>query len=404
MKNGSNVPAMRDLFGPEGSPADRRRLPEGPFRGETVLLSGAGGSLGRPVARRLAELPLEGLLLLDTSEHGLTTLENDLEDRLGREAPRDEAGGSSPELGPDPEYLLADLRVEADRKRALRAAPTAVIHAAAYKHVPFLEKRPIPAAQNNLLATADWLWACRAAPSVERFTLVSTDKAAAPTGVMGATKAGCERLLRSARQGPEPGLVPTTIRLCNVFGSRGSVVPRFCRRLREGRPLPVTDPEMERRFIGPEGAAEAVLRASVLGGGTYVPRAGRTVSVGELARRLIGWARPGANPEEWIRVVGSRPGERRHERLLSQPERPPIPVDGGLLRAREPRNGEASRDRNVSQNGQAGARPPLRETLEQLRRCCRGGDEGAVRRLLERLAVHPEVSTPERRLSEEFDE
>lgn len=169
-----------------------------------------------------------------------------MEDRLGRGAPRDEAGGSSPELGPDPEYLLADLRGEADWKRALRAAP-----------------------------------------SVERFTLVSTDKAAAPTGVMGATKAGCERLLCSARRRPEPGLVPTTIRLCNVFGSRGSVVPRFCRRLREGRPLPVTNPEMERRFIEPEGAAEAVLRASVLGGGTYVSRAGRTVAVGELARRLI---------------------------------------------------------------------------------------------------------------------
>jgi FlaA1/EpsC-like NDP-sugar epimerase len=81
MENGSNVPALRDLFELEGSPADRRPLPEGPFRGETVLLTGAGGSLGRALARRLAELPLEGLLLLDTSEHGLTTLEDDLEGR-----------------------------------------------------------------------------------------------------------------------------------------------------------------------------------------------------------------------------------------------------------------------------------------------------------------------------------
>lgn len=125
---------------------------------------------------------------------------------------------------------------------------------------------------------------------------------------MAQTKAACERLLRLVRQnvrqntGRDAGLQATTARLCNVFGSRGSVVPRFCRRLREGGPLPVTDPEMERRFISLEAAASAVLHTARQGGGTYVPRARRSVRVGELARRLVRWARPGADPEEWIEV------------------------------------------------------------------------------------------------------
>lgn len=296
-----------------------------------------------------------------------------------------------------------------------------MIHAAAYKHVPFLETKPIAAAQNNLLATADWLRACRAALSACRFTFVSTDKAVstataasigeatAPSGVMAQTNAACERLVRRVRQNAgqrdqtrqeEPSsLEATTTRLCNVFGSRGSVVPRFCRRLRAGRPLPVTDPEMERRFISPEAAANAVLWASVQEGGTYVPEAGRTLQVGELARRLVEWVRPEADPEEWIEVVGPRPGETHRERLLAAGERPAVSIDGGLLRAREtpPRqNGQAEQNGPSGQNGEAlpnkqPAPGPLRDTIEELRRSCRAGDEAATRRLLRKAAARPQA-------------
>jgi FlaA1/EpsC-like NDP-sugar epimerase len=406
MQHRVDMPGMEELFGeeePQAEPSDTEcSLPKKAFRGEAVLVTGAAGSLGRALASRLAELPLEGLLLLDTSEHGLASLKEDLE------------GERLPQGGPDRgaiQYLLADLRIEADRRRALRAGPTAVIHAAAYKHVPFLETRPIAAAQNNLLATADWLRACRAVPSIDRFTFVSTDKAVsaknaastggatARAGVMAQTKAACERMACRVRQSAT-AFETTTARLCNVFGSRGSVVPRFCRRLREGRSLPVTDPEMERRFIGPEAAANAVLWASVQEGATYVPRAGRRVRVGELARRLVERTRPEAAPDEWIEEVGPRPGETRRERLLAASERPAIPAEGGLLRAREASDLQVSRNGQASQNGTASptrqpSTGPLRDTIEKLRRTCRAGDEAAVRRLLREVATRPQAGLPE---------
>lgn len=428
-----STPAMTDLFGEEEPPAEASAsgepLPEAAFRGETVLVTGAAGSLGRALAAQLAGLPLEGLLLLDTSEHGLASLKDGLEERLEKKRLEERLPRGGLDRGAV-QYLLADLRVEAGRRRALRAGPTAVIHAAAYKHVPFLERRPIAAAQNNLLATADWLRACRAAPSACRFTFVSTDKAVssdeavstekvapigeatAPSGVMAQTNAACERLVRRVRQNAgqraqtrqeEPSsLEVTTARLCNVFGSRGSVVPRFCRRLREGRPLPVTDPEMERRFISPEAAARAVLNTFRHGGGTYVPRAGRTLKVGELARRLVEWARPGEEPEEWIEVVGPRPGETRRERLLAAGERPATAAEGGLLRAREAsdrqlsRNGQANQNGKASSNGKASPKSqpapgPLQDTIEELRRSCRAGDEAATRRLLRKAAARPQA-------------
>lgn len=414
MQHRAHAPSMAELFGetePQAEPSDTGRSPlRKAFRGEMVLVTGAAGSLGRALAARLAALPLEGLLLLDTSEHGLASLKEDLEEK------RLLQGG--PDRGAI-QYLLADLRVEADRRRALQAGPTAVIHAAAYKHVPFLESRPIAAAQNNLLATADWLRACRAAASVHQFTLVSTDKAVsageAVTGVMAQTKAACERLAcrirqndgQDVQQSGGSGLEATTARLCNVFGSRGSVVPRFCRRLREGWSLPVTDPEMERRFISPQAAANAILQTVRHGAGTYVPRAGRTLQVGELARRLVRWARPKAGPDDWIEVVGPRPGETRRERLLSANERPATPAEGGLLRAREAPDRQVSRNGQASQNGTASANRkasakrqpangPLWETLEELRRACRAGDEAAARRLLREVAARPRAAPPER--------
>jgi FlaA1/EpsC-like NDP-sugar epimerase len=240
-----------------------------------------------------------------------------------------------------------------------------VLHAAAYKHVPFLEERPVAAVQNNLLATAEWLRACRDHPAVRHFLLVSTDKAVRPTGVMGRTKAAAERLLRALRREAAPGLGATTVRLCNVFGSRGSVVPRFCRRLRAGEPLPLTHPDMERWFVSRAEAARAVLGALRHDPATYVPTTGRRVRIEDLARRLVRWHRPGADPEAWIRYVGPRAGERLREALLAPEERPGVSVEGGLRRARV--------------RPPAGSPDALRGRLERLRRACRAGDAAAVR-------------------------
>lgn len=341
------------------------------FRQHAVLLTGAGGTVGSALAQRLASLPLRQLLLLDTSEHGLVRLK----DQLDR-------GRSSSNTNPPTEYLLADLRQVSDRERALRREPSIVIHAAAYKHVPFLEDRPIAAVENNLLATIDWFETCRREGSVEHFVFVSTDKATRPSGVMGATKAAAERALRilrarrrrsevtsEAETGPEAKIV----RLCNVFGSRGSVVPLFWKRLQEGRSLPVTHPDMRRRFISTRSAATAILRTLPHRAGTYVPTKGREVTIGALAHRLVRYAREDADPAEWIHYTGRRRGERLRERLLASRERPGTDVGGGLLRA-------ADLESLRSQESFVGE-------IEKLRSACQGGEEETVRSGLWKL-VH----------------
>lgn len=354
-------------------------------RGETVLLTGAGGTVGQALTRRLIDLRPQRLLLLDTSEHGLVCLK----DRIERQGVSSTEEASTVEIG----YLLADLRRAPGRKRALRKEPSVVIHAAAYKHVPFLETRPIAAAENNLLATVDWLRDCEQSGAVNQFVFVSTDKATCPTGVMGATKAGAERALRCFRSrarptGPDGGtdgpMQTTTVRLCNVFGSRGSVVPRYWRRLREGQSLPVTHPDMRRRFIGPDGASEAIMQSLRHEPGTYVPTAGREVKIRQLANRMVEWVHkegwlPGSadssanseksEPETWIQYTGCRRGERLQEKMLRPDERPVSNVEGGLCRVAIPP------DSNRDAPGRSCSWEGLLRKLEGLRSACRAGDE-----------------------------
>ena len=345
----ASAPSLADLF-PSRADREPPPLPTALLRDQSVLVTGAGGSLGGALARQLAALPLRRLILVDTSEHGLVQLQR-----------RIDARDPTPEVT----YRLADLRLPADRERVLRTGPTTVLHAAAYKHVPFLEERPIAAAQNNVLATADWRSACRAHGAPDRFVLVSTDKAVRPVSVMGATKAAAERIVRAAGADHGTSALPTTVvRLCNVFGSRGSVVPRFRRRLQNGEPLPVTHPDMERWFISPDAAARCVVQALRHGSGPYVPTACRSVNILRLAHRLVRWHRPAADPADWIRHTGRRAGERLRERRLADHERPGRPVTGDLLGARP----SASPDREA-----------VRAFVRRMRRHCKDGAPRKVR-------------------------
>ncbi len=346
---------MAALFPSASSPSPAP--PDALFHQQTVLVTGAAGSLGTALARGLVRRPLARLVLVDTSEHGLIQLREELP--------------ATADDGPSVDYVLGDLRLAADRRRCLQADPTIVLHAAAYKHVSFLESRPVPTAQNNVLATADWLADCRSHPSVDRFVLVSTDKAVRPVGVMGATKAVVERLLDAVRKTDAPGLVPTTVRLCNLFGSRGSVVPHFCQQLRAGRALPVTHPDMERWFMAPDAAADALLHGLRHSGGTYVPTACRTINIETLARRLVRWHRPSAEPEAWIRHVGLREGERLQEALLAPAERPRTPVEGPLERI-QPRP--------------VPMLEAVQDALDRLRSHCAAGKADAVRNQLFTMA------------------
>mgnify|MGYP006281344491 CR=1 FL=1 len=345
---GIDTPDLRALFSdrswPEASLASSSAL-----QGKTVLVSGAGGSLGRTLMQALAREPVRCIVALDASEHVLVQLQ----DQVGDAAPI--------------QYVLGDLRRPADRHRALRTEPDVVIHAAAYKHVPFLEERPIAAVENNLLATVDWERACREA-GVDQFLFVSTDKAVASTSVMGRTKYWGERWLRwcRARASAETDALVdhTTVRLCNLFGSRGSVVPRFVQHLRAGKPLPLTHPDMHRWLMTPSDASETLLCALGAPPGTYVPTACFYVSIVTLAHRLVRWGRPGADPNDWIRWVGQRPGERLHETLWGDDEEVRR-TDEALRRVDGPAPSAA-----------------LTERIEALRGACASGDSETVRRLL----------------------
>lgn len=357
-------PTLRTLFSdrswPEAPPQSSSSLHD-----KTVLVTGAGGSLGRMLIRALRQQPVQRILALDASEHVLVQLRSQLSSE-----------------GPPVECVLGNVRHPSDRTRALAADPDTVIHAAAYKHVPFLEDRPIAAVENNLLATVDWERACRKA-GVERFIFISTDKAVAPTNVMGRTKLWGERWLQQRRtQTTSTSSTPayTTVRLCNLFGSRGSVVPRFLRHLRSGDPLPLTHPDMHRWFMTRADAATATLAALAEPPGTYVPTACLYVSIVTLARRLIQWSRPAADPEAWTRWVGRRPGERLHEALWSDDENIHHAVNRALSRV-------------------VGGLPslPLSERIEALRTACGENESETVRSLLrtEEAPVDPKGPPPD---------
>ena len=303
------------------------------IHGRTVLVTGAGGTIGGELARQAADLAPARLVLLDHAEAALYETELDLSERhpaLPRRA------------------VLADIRDEA-RIRALFAeiGPDLVFHAAALKHVPMVERDPCEGVLTNALGTRIVADAAAAAGALA-MVLISTDKAVNPASVMGASKRlaeqYCQALDRAARR--SGGMRCITVRFGNVLGSAGSVVPLFRRQLARGGPLTVTHPDMRRYFMTVEEAVGLVLQATVVGadlageapaelaeGGIFVLDMGRPVRILDLARRMIRLS--GREPERdvAIRFTGLRPGEKLAEELFHGAE-PPRPTRfPGLLMA-----------------------------------------------------------------------
>ena len=292
---------------------------------QVVLVTGAGGSIGSELCRQIAQVNPRLLVMVDHAEDNLFEIEREIV--AERHFSRVEA-------------VLADCK-ETDRMFEVmqRFRPAVVFHAAAYKHVPLMESNPLEAVRNNALATR--ITANTAAASgAERFVLVSTDKAVAPKTVMGASKALAEwSIVSAAARHAETGFA--SVRFGNVLGSSGSVVPIFRRQIEQGGPLTVTHPEMTRFFMTIPEAVQLIIRAGDTGtmrGDVFVLDMGEPVRIVELAEKMIRLA--GFEPETEIAIefVGPRPGEKIHEELFAEDERPQQTASKRIMRAvrREP--------------------------------------------------------------------
>lgn len=285
----------------------------------TVMVTGAGGSIGSELCRQLSALHPDRLIVLGHGENPIFDILNELT-------------ATFPEVDVIP--IIADVR-NADRMRQVmrRYAPHAVFHAAAHKHVPLMEQNPVEAVSNNVLGTKNVVDAAIVS-GVHHLVLISTDKAVHPTNVMGATKRVAEHIVRHAAQVYGRNFV--AVRFGNVLGSRGSVVPIFARQIKDGGPVTVTHPEMRRYFMTIPEAVQLVLQAGALGRGgeLFMLDMGEPVRIVDLARDMIRLSGLEEGADIQISFTGIRPGEKLNEELFFSDESAEATAHSKVLRAR----------------------------------------------------------------------
>lgn len=295
---------LDDLLQREPIQTDRQEL-HPLITGKTLLVTGAGGSIGSELCRQIAQYKPESLVLFERYENALHSLLLELR-------------AAFPEVNILP--LVGDVTVP-DRVSEIfhQTGPDLVFHAAAHKHVPLMELNPKEAIRNNILGTR-LVAEVALKTGVDRFVLISTDKAVNPTSVMGVTKRIAEHLVQEFNH---TGLTKfTVVRFGNVLGSNGSVVPLFSEQIRKGGPVTVTHPEIKRFFMTIPEAVQLVLQASVMGRGgeVFVLDMGEQIKVIDLARNMIVLA--GLVPGKDVDIVftGLRPGEKLYEELFEDGE------------------------------------------------------------------------------------
>lgn len=311
------LPAVEDVLNDKSAPLDLRDikvedlLPREPvatdmsavaglIRNKRVVVTGGGGSIGSEIVKQVLAYEPSEVWALDRDE----TLLHEASLRWDGEA----------------RVLLADVRDATKMIRTFEAVkPDVVFHAAALKHVPVLEDHPEEAVLTNIVGTRNVIEA-GSRVGIERFVLISTDKAVDPTSVMGATKRVAELLVK-AGNARNDGCVYTAVRFGNVLGSRGSVIPTFVSQIRAGGPVTVTDPNMTRYFMTVDEAVQLVLQAATLSQGSeiFLLDMGEPVRIDHLARRLIRLAGLIPDVDVQIEYTGIRPGEKLCEELAKGP-------------------------------------------------------------------------------------
>ena len=323
---------VEDLLGREPVEVDLEAI-HSYLAGKTVLVTGAGGSIGSELCRQIARAEPQRIVLVDQGESALYDIERELVDE------RHFAAGVP---------VLADVR-DRNRMRQVfeRYRPAVVFHAAAYKHVPLMEANPLESVRNNVLGTrvvADVAIEFGA----ERFVLISTDKALNPHSVYGQSKTLCEWIVGSHGERDAVSTRFVAVRFGNVLNSSGSVIPLFRRQIERGGPVTVTDAEMTRFFMTIPEASALVIQAGAIGGRgrILVLDMGEPIRILDLAHNMIRLSGKEPEVDIPITIIGTRPGEKIHEELFAEGEtwmpttHPKIvaldvsPVDQGWLEAK----------------------------------------------------------------------
>ncbi len=320
-----------DLLRREPTQLDQHGI-RGIIEHRVVMVTGAAGSIGSEVCRQLMDFAPRKVVLLDQSEFGIFQMEQEfLAEARRRVRPL-----------PPLEFVVEDIRDEASLARVFMLhRPAVIFHAAAYKHVPLMESNPQAAIGNNVFGTRT-LVDLADRFGVERFVLISTDKAVRPTNVMGATKLIAEQYLHSVAGSSSTRFV--TVRFGNVLNSAGSVVPTFRKQIEDGGPVTVTDPDMQRYFMTIPEAVQLVLQSAAVGegGDVMILDMGEPVRIVDLARDMIRLS--GQRFPEDIDIVftGLRPGEKLYEELFYESEQSACRVHEKIFRATRANSADAA--------------------------------------------------------------
>lgn len=343
---------IADLLGRDTSELDSAARPDY-VSGRTVLVTGAGGSIGSEICRQLCRYDPRMIVLLGRGENRIHKVYYELK-------------GKYPQIEFVPVICNLTSR-EALADTLAQYRPQVILHAGAHKHVYLMEVNTVEAARNNVLGTAV-LADLAAEHGVERLIFISTDKAVEPTSIMGATKRLCERIVISRNGAARTKFM--AVRFGNVIGSSGSVLPIFQAHVAAGHPIPVTHPDVDRFFMTIEEAAFLVLQAGALGkgGDIFVLDMGDPIRILDVARTVLELSGRSADDPGAIQFTGLKSGEKLHESLTNPWEQLTLT--------------ECPLVRKVLTNGQAPAAMPVAEALAQLREAVTKCDEESVRRIL----------------------